>query len=523
MEKWQVYMEIYQLKQRGFKIRRIAKKLGISRTMVYKYLDKSPEEMSEWMASTKTRSKKLDPYEMLIHTWLSEHPDLSGAQIYDWLKERYKDIKVGESTVRGYVMELREKYSIPKTASKRVYQAIPDQPMGQQIQVDFGHTKQKTIEGKEVKLNFICFVLSHSRYKYMKWLDRPFLTKDVIQSHEDAFQFFGGIPYEIVYDQDSLIVVSENAGDLILTSEFQAYRDERELNLLVCRRADPESKGRIENVVGFVKKNFAKNRIFHTIDKWNEQSESWLERTGNGKVHNTTKKRPVEVFALEKQHLRPVTTRITTSSIDSSISRTVRKDNTIIYKSNRYSVPLGTYKKGKEVHIEITDDNHLIIRESLEGAIIADHQISHEKGKLIQHSQHTRDRSKGIPAYITSVSEQFENVEMAYAYLEEIRKRYPRYIRDQLQLVSGTFKSVDQSIVNKALEECIHRNLYSATEFSDVVQYIKQQHPLNNGQRDEFKKSPKPIMHGLNESIINVKPQTREVSEYLELLKGASV
>ncbi len=46
MEKWQVYMEIYRLKQQGFKIRRIAKKLGISRTTVYKYLDKSPEEMS---------------------------------------------------------------------------------------------------------------------------------------------------------------------------------------------------------------------------------------------------------------------------------------------------------------------------------------------------------------------------------------------------------------------------------------------------------------------------------------------
>lgn len=190
--KWHMYMDIYRLKQQGFKIRRIARKLGISRTTIYKYLDKSPEDMSEWLASTKTRSKKLDPFELLIHTWLSEHPDLSSAQIYDWLQERYSDLQVGESTVRGYVRELREKYSVPKTESKRVYQAILDQPMGQQVQVDFGHTKQKTSNGKEVKLNFICFVLSHSRYKYMEWLDRPFVTKDVIESHENAFQFFGG-------------------------------------------------------------------------------------------------------------------------------------------------------------------------------------------------------------------------------------------------------------------------------------------------------------------------------------------
>ncbi|MFS0673723.1 IS21 family transposase [Ornithinibacillus sp. 179-J 7C1 HS] len=345
MEKWKVYMEIYQLKQQGFKIRRIARKLGISRTTVYKYLDKSPEEMSEWMASTKTRKKKLDPYEMLIHTWLSEHPDTSGAQIYDWLKERYKDdFKVGESTVRGYVKELREKYSLPKTESKRIYQAVPELPMGQQVQVDFGQTVQKASNGKEQKLYFISFVLSHSRYKYAEWLDRPFTAKDVIRTHENAFQFFEGVPQEIVYDQDSLIVVSENSGDLILTGEFQAYREERKLNLFVCRKADPESKGKIENVVKFIKRNFAKYRIFQNIDHWNDRCIDWLERTGNGKVHNGTKKRPAEVFALEKQHLRPVLKKFHVSHVDSSITRTVRKDNTIVYKSNRYSVPLGTYR-----------------------------------------------------------------------------------------------------------------------------------------------------------------------------------
>jgi hypothetical protein len=105
-------------------------------------------------------------------------------------------------------------------------------------------------------------------------------------------------------------VVSENAGDLLLTAEFQTYRQQRNLNIHLCRKADPESKGKIENVVGFIKKNFAKHRMFHHIDTWNEQSEHWLDRTGNGKVHNTTKKRPVEVYALEKQHLRPIKTMI---------------------------------------------------------------------------------------------------------------------------------------------------------------------------------------------------------------------
>ncbi|WP_343073203.1 helix-turn-helix domain-containing protein [Salicibibacter cibi] len=236
-------MDIYQLKQQGFKIRGIARKLGISRTTVYKYLEKSPEEMSEWMASTQTRKKKLDPYEMLIQTWLSEHPDLSASQIHDWLFERHSNLKVGESTVRLYVNELRETYNIPKTAEARDFQSLPDPPMGEQAQVDFGHTVQKTADGKEMKLTFITFVLSHSRYKFVEWLDRPFTTKDVINCHEKAFHAFGGMPYEIVYDQDALLVVSENAGDLILTEAFQAYREERKLTMYICRKADPQSKG----------------------------------------------------------------------------------------------------------------------------------------------------------------------------------------------------------------------------------------------------------------------------------------
>lgn len=199
-----MYMEIKQLKEQGFKIRRIARKLGISRTTVYKYLEKSPAEMAAWMASAKTRAKKLDPYELVIHTWLSENPDMSSAQIYDWLMEKYDTFTAGESTVRSYVRELREKYAISKETHQRVYEAMPDPPMGQQVQVDFGETNQKTPQGKSIKMYVITFVLSHSRYKYAEWLDRPFTTKDVVRMHEHAFQYFGGMPEELVYDQDSL-------------------------------------------------------------------------------------------------------------------------------------------------------------------------------------------------------------------------------------------------------------------------------------------------------------------------------
>jgi len=266
--------------------------------------------MSKWIKTTKRRRRKLDVYKNEILGWLRKNPDMTAAQVLDWLQEKYEHLEVAESTVRLYVRELREEYDIPKETVTRDYEAVPETPLGAQIQVDFGETKQHTPDNKTVKLYCISFVLSHSRYKYMEWLDRPFTTRDVIQAHESAFRYYGRIADELVYDQDSLILVSENGGDLILTKEFQAYREERNLIIRMCRKADPESKGKIESVIKYVKKNFAKHRVYHGLDVWNESAWKWLKRTGNYKHHHTTKKRPVEVFAIEKQHFRPVSSPI---------------------------------------------------------------------------------------------------------------------------------------------------------------------------------------------------------------------
>ncbi|MGX8794297.1 IS21 family transposase [Oceanobacillus sp. M60] len=285
MDKWEMYMEIQQLLKQGFSKVKVSEKLGISRTTVYRYLKRNPASMAEWIYDTKTRSKKLDPYKKLILLWLREHPDVSAAQILDWLQEKHESLQVAESTVRLYVRGLREEYDIPKEKSPRDYESLPELPMGSQMQVDFGQTEQLTPDGKKVKLRFIAFVLANSRYKYKEWLDRPFTTRDVVRAHENAFHYYGGIPDELVYDQDALILVSENGGDLVLTREFQSYKEERHLVIWMCRKADPESKGKIENVVKYIKYNFARHRLYHGLDAWNEAGWKWLERTGNYKIH----------------------------------------------------------------------------------------------------------------------------------------------------------------------------------------------------------------------------------------------
>src|SRR5690625_7543675 len=86
---------------------------------------------------------------------------MSAAQVFDWLLDKYEHLKVAESTVRSYVRELRKTYDIPKETLPRDYEAVPEAPLGAQMQVDFGETTQQTNDHRKAKLYCISFVLSH--------------------------------------------------------------------------------------------------------------------------------------------------------------------------------------------------------------------------------------------------------------------------------------------------------------------------------------------------------------------------
>ena len=508
-EKLVLYIEIHQLRERRFRITQIAKRLKISRNTVYKYLEMSFEEAVNEFGNTE-RKKKLDPYQDWIINWLREYPSLSGAQVYDWLQEHFPDIEVGESTVRRYVNEMREIYHIEKGEEPREYEAVDEQPPGKQMQVDWGQTNQKMTNGKEVKLYFIAFVLAHSRQKYMVWQDRPFTTQDTILCHEKAFQYYGGITEEIVYDQDNLIAVSENAGDLILTKEFQRYVKDRKFKVYLCRKADPESKGKIENVVKYVKINFAKDRVYSTLEDWNERALKWLERTGNYKVHNTTKKRPFEVFLLEKQHLKKVSSPLSLleSNHTEIITRNVNKDNTVRYASNRYSVPLGTYTKHPQVNL-ILNGHALKIMALHTGEILADHTISLEKGKLIKNVNHGRDRSTSLNQLQQHVLTFFP-YEGAAQYIQQVCHTYGRYRRDQLLLFQKVAME-NPEWISLALEKCIQEKLYSANEFRDVVAYFKRTKKENDIET---------VVEVERKQPVTIAVQTRDLQEYIHRMGG---
>ncbi|KAF1085119.1 Integrase core domain protein [Sporotomaculum syntrophicum] len=488
--------------------------LGISRPTVIKYLNMSAEKFEQEMLNQRQRKKKPDIYREEIITWLKQYPAMTAAQVYDWLEEKYRNLVFNEPTLRNYVRSIREEYNIPKEPGIRQYEAVEDPPPGKQMQVDFGEKKVINDEGNVITIYVMCFVLSHSRYKYCEWQGRPFNTTDIIGIHENAFEYFGGFPQEAVYDQDHLILVSENHGELIYTKEFASYLKKRKFSVYMCRKADPESKGRVEKVVGFVKDNFASHRVLHGIDRWNEDCLKWLKRRGNGKVHATTRKIPAEVFLEEKKYLQPVTEKLISKSRTLSITYQVRKDNTVPIQGNRYTVPRGTYK-GPSTYVGVTKigNKHLIIFDLETEKELAKFEIPYTKGNLVRNNNHLRDRSPKINSLMKRVAEKFSDSQKARAFFEEIHKEKPRYIRDQLTLIEASLETTDRIAIDKALDFCMSHRLNNAVDFRDAVKHY--------AIVTQEKNASTPPITGLTETAsvkIGIKPRIRDISEYVKIM-----
>lgn len=511
MHKLIMYHEIHKRSRDGFKSAQISRDLGIDRRTVRKYLAMSEEEYLEFIHSQKGRVKLLEPYEEFIKTRLENCPDASAAQVHDWLKEHHCDfIDVNEKTVFNFVLYVRSKYGIPKSFNNRDYEQVEELPYGKQAQADFGEYNMITEEGKRKKIYFFAMVLSRSRQKYVWFSEHPFTTLEAIAAHDKAFNYLEGIPGEMVYDQDTLLLINENKGDLILTEAFRKYADYRGFKLYFCRKSDPESKGKIENVIKYIKYNFLRGRVFVNIDTLNGQGMEWLSRTANAKVHSATRKIPHEQWLVEKTYLQPVMDPFKPASVLDE--HNVRKDNTISYKGNFYRVPVGTYKPPETLVLtEKTDDNQLIIYNT-GNEKIASHKIYIGEGKTIGGNNYKRDFSSGIDQMIDDLSGLFTSADQVKEYLSKLRHDKPRYIRDQLQYIKKLTGTFNMEVMNQAIDFCIENKIYKATDLGSVAKKIQSQITRDNTI------TPPVIIDTINRTAHKIIPNKSNISDYQSIM-----
>jgi hypothetical protein len=345
--------------------------------------------------------------------------------------------------------------------------------------------------------------------KYIWFLDKPFTAETVAKAHENAFEFFGGIPNTIVYDQDRTMVVDENLGDVILTTIFKRYTKSRSFKLHFCRKSDPESKGKVENVVQYVKKNFLYNRLYCDLENLNTEAIAWLGRTANYLEHNYTKKRPESEFMIEKQYLNPYTPM--TIENNETTTYLIRKNNTINYKGNFYTVPMGTYK-GKELWSIIKRKDNTIEIYSLTNELICTHDFCSLKGETIRNTHHKRDTSKSLDKMMIQTADYFTAPDIAMDYLHQIKKKYPRYTRDHLQVILKTISGVDKKMIDKTLDFCLKNKVFNGHEWKQVL-HVFMYDTLQPEPISEIK-----LLDKSNLEKVNQIPQISNIEDYEDII-----
>jgi len=482
LNNWIMYHEIHKLHRLGFSNPKIAGYLVLDTRTVKKYPLMTEEDYENYLLKGQYRSKVLSPYETFAREKSDQFPETSAAQIHDWLKEHHPEFPhTNPRTVYNFVMFVRQKHNIPIVKVSREYFPIEELPYGEQAQIDFGHYNMRLVNGKRKKISFFAIVLSRSRMKYIWFWDRPYTALDVCEAHEKAFAFYGGIPQTVVYDQDRTMVVDENIGDVILTATFKQYTRSRSFKLHFCRKSDPESKGKVENVVQYVKKNFLYDRSYWDIDTLNAEASSWLARTANALAHNFTKKVPQQEYYIEKEYLAPYTPLVIENKETKAYH--VRKTNAIAYKSNFYSVPMGTYK-GTGTQVIIKEVAGILEIYSSDQELICTHKISSKKGRFIANTNHKRDTSKSPDQMMLLATSYFTDKDMAAQYLKKINQKLPRYTRDHLQVILKALEGSEKQAADSALDFCLKNDILNGYDFEQVL-FVEapQIPPLQKGIR----------------------------------------
>jgi len=474
---WIMFHEIQRLIRDGLSLSAISKLLVLNPRTVKRYSLMSEAEYCSFLEGKEIRDKLLSPYETFIREKLQAHPGVSAAQLHDWLKEYHPNFPyTAPKTVYNFVMCLRQKFNIPLEKPGREYFVVEELPYGQQAQADFGQYTLRSAEDRRRRVYFFVMMLSRSRMKFVQFSDFPFTTRTSIDAHEEAFRYFNGLTLEVVYDQDRLFLVDERLGELLLTKEFKDYVFEQEFRLHFCRRSDPQSKGKVENVVKYVKQNFLYGRCYSDLQTLQAQVMGWLQRTGNGMPHSTTKKIPLEEWQKEQRELRPwVPVRI----LPSYIMRNIRKDNTFAFQGNFYSVPQGTFKNKDTMVLIWLKGDQLEIHEP-GGSFLCRHAIAETKGNKVINTDHKRNKSLKLKELLTQTASKFLNPGLALQYFEMIRTQKPRYLRDQVQAIQKSIEAKNKQLVADVLQKCIDQQYLGAVLFRELLalQEVENHYPL---------------------------------------------
>jgi transposase len=376
--------------RRGQSNRAVAEALGIDRKTVARYrcwaseqglledclppLSELQELVEETLSSSPPpqNTSSVEPYRKVVGKLRQEGVEI--AAIHQRLKER--GFTGSYSSVYRFVRNLE-----PRTPDVTVR---VETPPGEEAQVDFGYAGQMVDpETGELRRTWaFVMTLSWSRHQYVEFVfDQKVETW--LRLHRNALAFFGGVPERLVIDNLKAGITRVCWHEPLAQQSYRECAEHYGFLISPCQPRTPRHKGKVEKGgVHYVKRNFLGGREPTTLAQANRDVRRWALTVAGGRVHGTTKERPLERFEIERGTLRP----LPDGPYDMAVWKEVKlhRDCYLVFDQAYYSAPFRLvgqklWVRGGSREVQIFTPDY---------QLVATHPRAQQPGRRQTHADH---------------------------------------------------------------------------------------------------------------------------------------
>jgi transposase len=218
-------------------------------------------------------------------------------------------------------------------------------------------------------LHVFCAVLAWSRFRFVRFAadERAATTLGMLA---ECFEVLGGVPGKVLADRMGCLKGGVVANVVVPTAEYVRFAGHYGFRPDFCEAADPESKGIVENLVGYAKRDLMIPQApFGDLAAANAAAAAWCAEV-NGVTHSEICAVPAERLVTERELLAPLPS--LRASIGRLVTRKVDRLSCVRFGSARYSVPVRLI--GQYVGLR-TDDGRLLVILAGTGEVAAEHVL----------------------------------------------------------------------------------------------------------------------------------------------------
>lgn len=307
-----------------------------------------------------------------VTTWAADGID--ATTIHRALVRRY-GFTGSYSAVRRFVQ------SLPEHAPKAT--VALDFAAGSAAQVDFG-AGPKLIDphtGEIVSSWVFVMTLCFSRHQYAEVV----LNQRVdtwLACHRRAFEWFGGVPEKLIIDNAKCAITRACSKDPEVQRAYEELAMGYGFRIEPCPPRDPQKKGRVEAGVKYIKRAFLPLREFRDLADANRQLAAWIMGEAGNRIHGSTRRRPLDLFAeTEKALLASLPDIPVQLAVWAKVK--VHGNAHVAFEKNLYSVPFRLIRQS--LWLKATDTTVQVFREH---ELVAVHCRLHGEGRRATLDEH---------------------------------------------------------------------------------------------------------------------------------------